>query len=471
MAGYTHGWGRTVQERKVSNKAFNFDNDKKLTSNGNGKTAGEHPDNRSLADSSFLSELFRKQLNSSKSYLEVQRNDPNNPLYSVKTFEALNINPDLLRGIYGMGFNVPSKIQETALPMLLANPPQNMIAQSQSGTGKTAAFVLAMLSRVDTTKNYVQVVCLSPTYELAIQTGEVAAKMSQYRQDIQLRFAVRGEEVHRDRQLTEHILIGTPGKIMDWGLKLKVFDIKKITVFVLDEADVMIAEQGHQEQCIRIHKQLPKNCQMMFFSATYDKKVMSFAELIVSKPMIIRLKREQETLDNIRQYYVRCANQEEKYAAITNIYGGISIGQAIIFCQTRKTAMWLAQKMSQDGHSVGILSGELSVEQRLNVLDRFRASLEKVLITTNVLSRGIDLEQVTIVVNFDMQVDVEGNADCETYLHRIGRTGRFGKCGIAVNLIDSEKSMQICRDIEKHFGRKISVIDTDNPEEVENIQN
>ncbi|KAG4068666.1 hypothetical protein HA402_002357 [Bradysia odoriphaga] len=471
MAAYTHGWGIMAQEREVSNMALNFDNEKESTANGNGKSAGEHPGNRNLADSSFLSELFRKQLNSSSSHLEVQRNDPNNPLYSVKTFEALNIHPDLLRGIYAMGFNVPSKIQETALPMLLGNPPQNMIAQSQSGTGKTAAFVLAMLSRVDTTKNYVQVVCLSPTYELAIQTGEVAAKMSQYRQDIQIRYAVRGEEVRRDHKLTEHILIGTPGKIMDWGLKLKVFDIKKITVFVLDEADVMIAEQGHQDQCIRIHKQLPNNCQMMFFSATYDKKVMSFAELIVSKPTIIRLKREQETLDNIRQYYVRCANQEEKYAAITNIYGGISIGQAIIFCQTRKTAMWLAEKMKQDGHSVGILSGELSVEQRLNVLDRFRASLEKVLITTNVLSRGIDLEQVTIVVNFDMQADVDGNADCETYLHRIGRTGRFGKCGIAVNLIDSGKSMQICRDIQAHFGRKISVIDTDNPEEVENIQN
>lgn len=153
-----------------------------------------------------------------------------------------------------MGFNAPSKIQETALPTLLADPPQNMIAQSQSGTGKTAAFVLAMLSRVDTSKPYPQVLCLSPTYELAIQTGEVAAKMAQYCSDIKLRFAVRGEEIERNKKLTDHIIIGTPGKILDWGLKFKAFDLSKIRVFVLDEADVMIAQQGHQDQCIRIHK-------------------------------------------------------------------------------------------------------------------------------------------------------------------------------------------------------------------------
>jgi ATP-dependent RNA helicase DDX19/DBP5 len=153
-----------------------------------------------------------------------------------------------------MGFNAPSKIQETALPTLLADPPQNMIAQSQSGTGKTAAFVTAMLSRVDTNKKYPQVLCLSPTYELAIQTGEVAAKMAQFCPDIKLRYAVRGEEIPRNFKLDDHIIIGTPGKILDWGIKFKSFDLKKITVFVLDEADVMIATQGHQDQCIRIHK-------------------------------------------------------------------------------------------------------------------------------------------------------------------------------------------------------------------------
>ena len=162
--------------------------------------------------------------------------------------------PDLLKGVYAMGYNAPSKIQETTLPTLIADPPQNMIAQSQSGTGKTAAFTLAMLTRVDTTKDYPQVLCLSPTYELAIQTGEVAARMAKFCPDIRIRYAVRGEDIARNTKLTDHVIIGTPGKISDWSIKFHAFDLSKITVFVLDEADVMIAQQGHQDQCIKLHK-------------------------------------------------------------------------------------------------------------------------------------------------------------------------------------------------------------------------
>lgn len=429
----------------------------------------EEPDTAKPEETSLLLKIIRKGLVESSLDLEVQRNDPTSPLHSVKTFEALHLKAELLKGIYVMGFNAPSKIQETALPILLADPPQNMIAQSQSGTGKTAAFVLAMLSRVDTKQNFPQVLCLSPTYELAIQTGEVAARMAQFCPDIKLKFAVRGEEVDLNSKLMDHIIIGTPGKVLDWGIKYKVFDLKKIRVFVLDEADVMIATQGHHDQCIRIHKQLSPKCQMLFFSATYEKEVMNFAQHIVPNPTIIRLLREQESLDNIKQYYVKCSDEDEKYNAIQNIYGGITIGQAIIFCHTRRTAGWLAGKMSSDGHSVAVLSGELTVEQRLAVLDRFRAGLEKVLITTNVLSRGIDVEQVTIVVNFDLPMDAKGNADCETYLHRIGRTGRFGKSGIAINLVDSEKSMAICRTIENHFKKKINLLNPENSDEIEKI--
>ena len=145
--------------------------------------------------------------------IEIERRNPKSPLYSVKSFEALNLKPQLLKGVYGMGFSAPSKIQETALPTLLADPPQNMIAQSQSGTGKTAAFVLAMLSRVDTSKSYPQVLCLSPTYELALQTGEVASRMSQFAPELMIRYAVRGEEIPRGSTVSDHIIIGTPGKV------------------------------------------------------------------------------------------------------------------------------------------------------------------------------------------------------------------------------------------------------------------
>ncbi|KAG8320382.1 ATP-dependent RNA helicase ddx25 [Homalodisca vitripennis] len=217
------------------------------------------------------------------------------------------------------------------------NFPQNMIAQSQSGTGKTAAFVLAMLSRVDATKSHPQVLCLSPTYELAIQIGDVAIRMGQFCPEIKIRFAIRGEKVPKRTILTEHILIGTPGKVVDWALKFRFFDLSKIRVFVLDEADVMIATQGHQDQSIRIRNALTERCQMMFFSSTYDENVMEFAEAIVTNPVTIRLKREEESLDNIKQYYVECKNQDAKYAAIANIYGVATIGQAMIFCHNEDT--------------------------------------------------------------------------------------------------------------------------------------
>ncbi|KAG8039699.1 hypothetical protein G9C98_000428 [Cotesia typhae] len=473
MASAKVDWGAVTQEQdqlqsNVKNLSLNSETKQAESKDKDKDDGADGP--MSPAEKSLLQKIIHKGLVESTKDLEIQRKDPSSPLFSVKSFELLHLKPELLKGVYAMGFNAPSKIQETALPTLLADPPQNMIAQSQSGTGKTAAFVLAMLSRVNVDKNYPQVLCLSPTYELAIQTGEVAAKMSQFCPEIKIKYAVRGEEVPRGSKISDHIIIGTPGKVLDWALKYRFFDLSKISVFVLDEADVMIATQGHQDQCIRIHKMLPKSsCQMMFFSATYEPEVMEFAEIIVSNPLIIRLMREEESLDNIKQYYVKCRSVEEKYVAITNIYSVISIGQAIIFCHTRRTAGWLAEKMTKDGHRVAILSGDLTVEQRIAVLDRFRAGLEKVLITTNVLARGIDVAQVTIVVNFDLPMDQNRKADCETYLHRIGRTGRFGKSGIAINLVDSEESALICQEIERHFNKKIHYLDAEDPDEIEKI--
>ncbi|KAK2706026.1 hypothetical protein QYM36_016150 [Artemia franciscana] len=344
-----------------------------------------------------------------------------------------------------------------------------MIAQSQSGTGKTAAFVIAMLSRVEPSEKFPQVLCLSPTLELALQIGQVVKKIGQFCTDIDIRYAVRGEEVSRGTKLTEQVIIGTPGKVFDWATKLRCLDLSKMKVFVLDEADIMIDTQGLQDQSIRIHKLLPKTCQMMLFSATYEKDVMQFAECIIPNPYIIKLKREEESVESIKQYYVDCPSQESKYRAIAMIYSSVSVGQAIIFCHTRKTASWLAEKLTRDGHSVGLLTGELEVDQRIAVLERFRKEKEKVLITTNVVARGIDIEQVTLVVNYDLPVDMEGNADCETYLHRIGRTGRFGKSGLAINMVDGPRALNVLKQIENHFGRKISKLDTDNLEEVERL--
>ncbi|KAM9299269.1 ATP-dependent RNA helicase DDX25 [Gastrophryne carolinensis] len=367
-----------------------------------------------------------------------------------------------------MGFNRPSKIQENALPMMLADPPQNLIAQSQSGTGKTAAFVLAMLSRVDPKKRYPQCVCLSPTFELALQTGDVIEKMGKFCDGIEICYAVRGNRPMRGSNIEAQIVVGTPGTVMDWCFKLKLLNVNNIRVFVLDEADVMIGVQGHSDHSLRVKRGMPATCQMLLFSATFEETVWSFAERIVPDPNIIKLKKEELTLDNILQFYEACEDIQEKYVALCNIYGTISIAQAIIFCQTRRTADWLSRAMENDGHQVALLSGELPVAQRANIIQRFREGSEKVLITTNVCARGIDVQQVSVVVNFDLPLNSSGFPDFETYLHRIGRTGRFGKNGIAMNFVE-KCCLYMLHDIEDYFETKIKRLNTGDMDEVEKL--
>lgn len=362
----------------LSNSVTPIKSSIELIDNTNGKKENEEEDGLTAAENSLLRKVLRTRLLETNAVVEIRRKNDNSPLHSVKSFEQLKIPRNLLRGIYSMGFNTPSKIQETSLPTLMANPPVNMIAQAQSGTGKTASFLLASLSRVNPQEEYPQVLILSPTYELALQIGKVAKQMAKFCADITFRYAVRGTRLERGETVKEHIVIGTPGKIFDWVRKYHYFDIKKIRVFVLDEADVMISTQGHHDQCIRVHTMLSSECQMLLFSATYSKEVMNFAEQIITDPIIIRLRREEETLDNVQQYYIPCPVPEDKYKALQNIYGAVSIGQTIIFCRTKRTASWLGNKLTEDSHSVGYLSGDLNVEEREAVITSFREGKEKV---------------------------------------------------------------------------------------------
>ncbi|XP_056305283.1 ATP-dependent RNA helicase DDX19A [Danio aesculapii] len=466
----TDSWALAVDEQESTTKSVGdlriIEAENASLHQNNGDDEDEKEDR---ATQSLLNKLIRSNLVNNTNQVEVLQRDPNSPLYSVKTFEELRLKPQLLKGVYEMGFNRPSKIQENALPMMLAEPPQNLIAQSQSGTGKTAAFVLAMLSHVDPACKWSQCLCISPTYELALQTGKVIEQMGKFYPEVTLAYAVRGHRMERGIRIKEQIVIGTPGTVLDWCIKLKLIDPKKIKVFVLDEADVMIATQGHQDQSIRIQRMLPKGCQMLLFSATFEDSVWKFAERVVPDPNIIKLKREEETLDTIKQYYVLCNSKEDKFNALCNIYGAITIAQAMIFCHTRKMANWLAGQMSKEGHQVALLSGEMVVEQRAAVIERFRDGKEKVLITTNVCARGIDVEQVSVVINFDLPLDKDSNPDNETYLHRIGRTGRFGKRGLAINMVDSQHSMEILKTYERHFDKKIARLDTDDLDEIEKI--
>jgi ATP-dependent RNA helicase DDX19/DBP5 len=234
-----------------------------------------------------------------------------------------------------------------------------------------------------------QAICLAPTMELAAQTAEVAHKMGQFMKDMTIALGIKGQHVQRNLALNNQIIIGTPGTVLDWSTKLNVVDLKKIKIFVLDEADVMIAQQGHQDFCTRIVRALPKDCQILLFSATYNNTVMEFATKIVKDPVIFRLRRQEESLNYIQQFYVVCDTDETKYNVVLDIYGLRTVGQAIVFCQRRQTASDLAVRLHSDGISSELLSGELDVNQRAAVIDRFRLGKSKMLVTTNVTARGM----------------------------------------------------------------------------------
>lgn len=393
-----------------------------------------------------------------------QQADPNSPLYSVKSFDDLGLHSDLLKGIYSMKYTKPSKIQERALPLLLQNPPRNMIGQSQSGTGKTAAFVLTMLSRIDFSMDKPQAIALAPSRELARQIMDVVQAMGKFT-PVKTAFAIpdalkRGEKVHA------HLVVGTPGKTFDL-IKTRALDPSAVKVFVLDEADNMLDQQGLGEQSIRVKNTMPKSCQLVLFSATFPEHVYAFATKFAPNANEIRLKQEELSVESIKQFYMDCKSEEHKYEVLVELYNLLTIGQSIIFCAKRETADKIAQRMTAEGHRVDSLHGKLDTAARDRTIDEFRTGKCKVLIATNVIARGIDIQQVTLVINYDMPLTQRGEPDAETYLHRIGRTGRFGRKGVSINFVHDATSRKHMETIEKALHCHIVGVQTDDLEAME----
>ncbi|AOW28226.1 ATP-dependent RNA helicase DBP5 [Candida albicans L26] len=393
--------------------------------------------------------------------------DPNSPLYSVKSFEELGLSPELLKGLYAMKFNKPSKIQEKALPLLLSNPPRNMIGQSQSGTGKTAAFSLTMLSRVDPTIKMPQCLCLSPTRELARQTLEVITTMGKFT-NITTQLVVPNA-IPRGSSVNAQVLVGTPGIAIDL-IRRRQLNLSKMKVFVLDEADNMLEAQGLGDQAIRVKKALPRGVQLVLFSATFPTEVREYAERLVPDANSLELKQEELNVDGIKQLYMDCRSEQHKFEVLCELYGLLTIGSSIIFVEKKETADVLYGKMKKEGHTVSVLHGGLDNTDRDRLIDDFREGRSKVLITTNVLARGIDIASVSMVVNYDMPTDKYGKPDPSTYLHRIGRTGRFGRVGVSISFIHDRRSYDILMAIKAYFGNvEMTRVPTDDWDEVEKI--
>ncbi|PTU19886.1 hypothetical protein P175DRAFT_0502062 [Aspergillus ochraceoroseus IBT 24754] len=403
--------------------------------------------------------------------------DPNNPLFSVKTFEELGLDPRILKGLSAMNFRKPSKIQERALPLLLNNPPKNLVGQSQSGTGKTAAFVLNVLSRLDLSTEEAQkapqALILAPTRELARQIVGVIQVMGQFLDGLVIGTAVPADSNARPTKLQCSVVVGTPGTVTEM-IKKRVMIANRLKVLVLDEADNMLDQQGLGDQCIRVKALLPKDIQVVLFSATFPTHVHRYASKFAPSANELTLQHEELTVEGIKQLYVDCADEEDKFRTLVQLYGLLTVGSSIIFVKTRASAVEIEKRMVGEGHTVASLTGGVEGSQRDAVIDQFREGQAKVLITTNVLARGIDVSTVSMVINYDIpeihqRGGLERQADFQTYLHRIGRTGRFGRVGVSISFVSNRDEWNMLNQIQKYFNTNIQRIDTGDWDEVEDI--
>lgn len=399
---------------------------------------------------------LERQKENSDDRLRVVQSDANSHLSSVKTFQELKLPKHLLDAVFEMGFDRPSAIQEEALPRILHNPPRNLIGQAQSGSGKTAAFVLGMLYRVKIEEpTTTQALCVTPTRELAVQIFTKAiTPMAKYMTGLKVQLALSGEQVDRGSSVDAHIVIGTPGKVVDW-IKRKTIRTDKIKVFVLDEADNMVGEGGFRANSLMIKKKLPPKCQCLLFSATFPNKVIEFASKMIYKPDKILISSGPEflILDVIKQLWIDTQTYEGgKLTFLADIYSLMTIGQSIVFVGTKKDADDVHKTLSANGYSCSILHSSVENYDRDATMEAFRKGESNVLITTNVLARGVDVDNVCLVINYDVPVTKDNEPDYETYLHRIGRTGRFGRKGTAINLVSDQKSIEVLAAIEAYFA-------------------
>ena len=365
---------------------------------------------------------------------------------SELSFDELDINENLLRGIYGYGFEKPSMIQNKAIPVLISG--KDVIAQAQSGTGKTGAFSIGSLSRIDTSVKQTQLIVLSPTRELAEQIFNVMKELSSYT-DISFCKVVGGTRVSdciTDLKSDPQVIVGTPGRIIDMISKRHIFT-DKLKMVVIDEADEMLS-QGFLELIYRIFQSIPRETQVGLFSATFPDELLQLTEKFMNEPERILVKKEQLTLDGIQQFYINVKHNNWKYEVLTDIYNTINIAQCIIYINSKNKLNQIYQSLINDNFPVGMIHGNLLTNERTDIMNKFRQGEIRILLSTDLLSRGIDIQQLSLVINFDLPIQKE------TYIHRIGRSGRYGRKGVAINFV-TDRDIQDLEDLKSFYNTNI----------------
>lgn len=366
---------------------------------------------------------------------------------TVTNFEELNLKDNLLRGIYAMGFEKPSVIQQKAIQPVIDG--HDLIAQAQSGTGKTATFSIGLLNSINDESSTVQGLVLAHTRELAVQIYNVMNGLSQY-MNVRYNLSVGGTLIRDniDELLKNpHVVIGTPGRVLDM-INKKALNTRTLKVLVIDEADEMLSKI-FSNQIYDIFRFLPNDIQVGLFSATMTPEFFKLTKNFMRNPVKILVKNEELTLEGIRQFYINVEKNDYKFSTLCDIYEACSISQTMIYCNSRRSVDELKHKLVEEQFSVECIHGDMTQEERNRIMKDFRDGSCRVLISTDLLSRGIDVQQVSVVINYDVPNNIE------SYIHRIGRSGRFGRKGTAINFLTHFDTRKM-EEIEKYYATEVS---------------
>ena len=385
--------------------------------------------------------------------IKTELSDGGREINIYETFDEMGLDELLLRGIYAFGFEKPSSIQKRAIVPVTRG--FDIIAQSQSGTGKTATFAIGGISLVDRTKNVPQILVLSPTRELAKQNYDVFCALSEYL-DLSVQLCIGGQSVDENIRSLEkgaQVVVGTPGRVFDL-LKRHVLVGNSFKSFILDEADEMLS-RGFKDQIHDVFVYLPKTCQVCLFSATMPNDVLELTHKFMNEPISILIPNEELTLEGIKQYWVGVEKDIWKFETLCDIYEGLTVNQAIIYCNRKRKANWLTESLREKDFTVACIHSDMSQKERIDVIEAFKTGNERILIATDIVARGIDVQQVSLVINYDMPKYKE------TYIHRIGRSGRFGRKGVAINLLVGPSDFNKLEELQTFYMTKINEMPMD----------
>lgn len=383
----------------------------------------------------------------------INENENENEINKIKNWDDFGLNENLLRGVYATGFEKPSEIQQLAILPIINN--NDVIAQAQSGTGKTGAFTISALQKIDLSINEVQTIIIAPTQELSKQIYSVITRIGNFMDGLKVQLLIGGTSVQNDINLLDnnppHIIVGCSGRIYDM-INRRHLRLNSVKLFILDEADEMLS-QGFQEQIYNIFQHFNENIQVAIFSATLPRDVLQLTDKFMKTPINITMKKEDLSLDGIEQFYIAMYSDTEKFEMLKQIFEKLTISQSIIYTNNVKRVVDLYDAMIREGYPVCCIHSSMDKDKRSQAFDDFKAGKYRVLISSNVTARGIDIQQVGTVINFDIPKCVH------TYLHRIGRSGRWGRKGLAINFI-TEYDIQHMKRIEQHYNIEIKEFST-----------